>query len=160
MIYVRKGKADDCESVYKLVRSMIREWTGIQEWLWPGSPKRLETLVFEEKRAGLAVAYFEEELCGYCFYTQSASSLNCKASITMENFYVKPEYRRRNVGTEMFRFMQELVLKEGILGLEWFSLARSKGDNDFFKALGQIPGDERLTYHWNNPAFSEEAKMY
>lgn len=150
MIIVRDAKEEECGGIYEMVRLMIREWTGIGEWIWPGNADGLKRLVFEEGKARLAAAFLDGELCGYCFYTESASSLNCMSSLTMENFYVKPQFRRMGVGTAMFRFMQELVIKEGLLGLEWFSLAGSDGDNRFFRAMDQVPGDQRYTYHWNN----------
>ena len=150
MITVRAAKTEECGEIYEMVRSMIQEWTGIGEWIWPGDGEGLKRLVFEEKKAGLAAALWDDELCGYCFYTQSASSLNCMASLTMENFYVKPLFRRKGVGTAMFCFMQKLAVQENLLGLEWFSLAGSDRDNAFFRAMGQVPGDKRYTYHWNN----------
>lgn len=150
MITVREGRPEDCEKVYQMVGRMIHEWTGIEDWIWPGSPGGFRHLIFEIKKAHLTVAYYGEEMCGYCFYTESASSLNCMVSLTMENFYVKPEFRRKGVGTAMFRFMQELTVKKNLLGLEWFSLLKNEGDNAFFEAMGQVPGYKRITYHWNN----------
>lgn len=152
MIEVRDGRREDCQAVYPMVKTMIQEWTGmdIEHWTFPGGAGGFERLIFDEKGARLAVAFCDGVLCGYVFFTNSASSLNCMTSLTMENFYVKPDFRRRGIGTAMYRFMQQKTIEEGRLGLEWFSVADRIGDNSFFEAMGGKPGAVRFTYHWNN----------
>ena len=152
MIEIRDGIREDCMEVYPMVKAMIHEWTQMTIDPWPlkGCARGFERLIFDEKGARLAVALVDGKICGYVFFTNSASSLNCMTSLTMENFYVKPEYRRKGVGSEMYRFMQKKTIEEGRLGLEWFSVARRSGDNCFFEKMGGRPGEVRFTYHWNN----------
>ncbi|MDG6902653.1 MAG: GNAT family N-acetyltransferase [Nitrososphaerota archaeon] len=133
-IVVRRARRADSEGFIGLVLALAKF-----EKLDPPSAegrKRLADDVFRKKRINLLVAAEGEKLVGYALYFYSYSSFVARPTLYLEDLFVLDEYRKRGVGSALFRRCVEVAVTMKCGRMEWSVLTWNQKAIEFYERLG------------------------
>ncbi|MGL4774638.1 MAG: GNAT family N-acetyltransferase [Clostridium sp.] len=102
--------------------------------------------IFEKKEAEVLIGEFNGEPIGYALYFFNYSTFIGKAGFYLEDIYIKPEYRGKGIGTEIFRVLGKIAFEKGCRRMEWSCLNWNEPSIQFYKGLGAIPMSEWTVY--------------
>lgn len=99
-----------------------------------GSPRFAEVLLAE-----IAEDQRSKNLAGFALFFHNYSTFLGKPGIYLEDIYVRPSFRRRGIGRELFRHLAQIAVKRGCGRLEWAVLDWNTPAWDFYCSLGARP---------------------
>jgi GNAT superfamily N-acetyltransferase len=103
----------------------------IEQWLFGTQP-----------RAKALIAEWNGAQAGFALYFYNFSTFLSKPGIYIEDIFVRPEYRRKGIAQEIFRFLACKAVKEGCGRLEWWVLDWNQEAINFYQTLHAKPMDE------------------
>ena len=133
-VVIRRGRRTDSDQFIGLVLALAEF-----EKLEPPSKagrRRLLNDVFGKKRIRLFVAADGRKLVGYALYFYTYSSFVARPSLYLEDLFVLGEYRRRGVGSCLFRRCVEEAISRGCGRMEWAVLTWNEKAIRFYERLG------------------------
>jgi putative acetyltransferase len=110
MIMIRQAVPADCPSIYQAHTRAIRElcsvdYDQIQIEAWAG-PRRATDYLEPISRGRLFVAEFDSKVVGFSEYDNKTRELKA--------VYVNPDYGRRGIGKDLFRYACDEARAEGL----------------------------------------------
>ena len=110
MIMIRQAVPADCPSIYQAHTRAIRElcsvdYDQIQIEAWAG-PRRATDYLKPISRGRLFVAEFDSKVVGFSEYDNKTRELKA--------VYVNPDYGRRGIGKDLFRYACDEARAEGL----------------------------------------------
>ncbi|MGL5151468.1 MAG: GNAT family N-acetyltransferase [Clostridium sp.] len=114
--------------------------------------------IFEKKEAEVLIGEFNGEPIGYALYFFNFSTFIGKAGFYLEDIYIKPEYRGRGIGKEIFRTLGKIAYEKGCKRMEWSCLDWNEPSINFYKGLGAIPMSEWTVYRLTEENIEKLAK--
>ena len=133
-IVVRKGRKSDSTEFLKLL-GLLAEF----ERLEPPTPegmKRITKDIFYMRKLDLFVAIVEKRLVGYALFFYSYSSFLARPTLFLEDIFVLEAYRRKGVGSALFRECTREAIRQGCGRMEWAVLRWNKKAIRFYQGLG------------------------
>ena len=106
----------------------------------------LKYWLFEKERAEALILEVDQVVIGFALYFHNFSTFLGKAGLYLEDLYIKPEYRHKGYGKQVFKYLAKLTLERGCGRLEWSVLDWNAPSIQFYKSLGAKPMDEWTTY--------------
>jgi GNAT superfamily N-acetyltransferase len=79
------------------------------------------------------------EAAGFALYFHNYSTFLGKPGLYLEDLYVRPEYRRRGLGTAFFRRLARIAVERGCGRMEWAVLDWNEPALRFYRQLGAVP---------------------
>ena len=80
-----------------------------------------------------------------------------KAGFYLEDIYIKPEYRGRGIGKEIFRIIANIAYEKECERMEWSCLNWNTPSIKFYKSLGAVPMSEWTVYRLTREKIKELA---
>lgn len=99
------------------------------------TPDGLRRDLFEEKVCEAFVAVEENQIVGFALFYTSYSTWRGKC-IYLEDLYVKPEFRGRKIGYELFKLVREEAVKRNYKRMDWQVLDWNEPAIKFYQQLG------------------------
>lgn len=104
-----------------------------------GSAAALEAHLFGDRPCVEAlVAEWEGELAGFALFFTNYSTFLTQPGIYLEDLFVRPEYRRRGIGTALLRYLAGLAQAREAGRLEWSVLNWNQSAIAFYERLGAV----------------------
>ena len=128
-----------------VIRHLIRELAEYERLL----PEAVVTE--DDLRAGLfgprphaevLIAEAAGEVAGFALFFHTFSTFVGKPGLYLEDVYVRPEHRRRGLGTAFFRRLARLAVERGCGRLEWSVLDWNEPALRFYRKIGAVPMSE------------------
>jgi GNAT superfamily N-acetyltransferase len=109
--------------------------------------KSLRESLFGSRRvAEVILGYAEAEPAGFAVFFHNYSTFLGRPGIYLEDLFVKPEWRRRGLGTQLLRYIAQQAVARNCGRLEWSVLDWNKPAIGFYKKLGARAMDEWTVY--------------
>jgi len=105
-----------------------------------------ESLFGARQVAEVILGYVEKEAVGFAVFFHNYSTFLGRPGIYLEDLFVKPEWRRHGLGTQMLRHIAREAVERGCGRLEWSVLDWNQPAIDFYKKLGARAMDEWTVY--------------
>ncbi len=118
----------------KLSNEVVANETLLQYWL------------FEQKRAEALLLEVDDKVIGFALYFHNFSTFLGKAGLYLEDLYIKPDYRHKGYGKQVFKHLAQLALDRGCGRMEWSVLDWNAPSIQFYQSLGAKAMNEWTTY--------------
>jgi GNAT superfamily N-acetyltransferase len=128
-----------CESDVRDLMWMIRElaeFETLQDELETTERTLRHWLFGVYPAAAALIATVDGMRAGYAIYFHTFSSFVGRPGIFLEDIYVRPQYRRRGVGTALLRAVGAVGLARGCGRFEWIALRWNETALKFYDSLG------------------------
>lgn len=106
----------------------------LQEWL------------FEKEKAEVIFAVINEKEIGFALFFHNFSTFLGRSGIYLEDLYIKPKYRGKGYGKEIFKQLAKIAVARNCGRLEWACLDWNQPSIDFYLSLGAKVMDEWSIY--------------
>ena len=101
------------------------------------------------------IAEWDSVPCGFALYFYNYSTWRGSSGIYLEDLYVAPEFRGRQVGQSLLRKLASLTLDRGGHRLEWSVLDWNKPAIRFYEQLGAEPLNDWTTWRLTGSALEK-----
>lgn len=146
-IIIRKATKKDIYIIYEMINDLAAYEKRPQDMT--GSIEMLKYCLFEKKLATAVIAKNNDgKPIGYAIYYPVFASFSAHANAHLEDFYVKPEYRGRGYGKEVFLKLSKVILNEGYQKLEWSCLDWNLPSIEFYKKIGSKEETGRVYFEY------------
>lgn len=124
------------------------------------TPEQIEAALFGERLAAEAViARLDGEPAGWALWFQNFSTWTGKPGLWLEDLFVRPQYRRRGVGTALLVYLARLCVERDYGRFEWSVLDWNTPALDFYKAIGAEAMSEWTTQRLSGESLRRLAEM-
>ncbi|XP_015609849.1 diamine acetyltransferase 2 isoform X2 [Cephus cinctus] len=144
-IQIREAKREDCKAIRDLIQKLA-ESSGKSN----GAKLKYETLEedgFNSDRPLFYcyVATASERIIGYTVYYYTYSTWNGKA-MYLEDLYVLPEFRKKHVGSSLFKTVVKKAADSNCCRLD-FAVLNWNPAREFYKSMGAVDLTEKDGWH-------------
>ncbi len=155
---VRPAKEADVGSILELIRALA-EYEKAAPGAVPVTEDLLRESLFGAHPAieGL-LACLGEEVAGYALYFHNYSSWRGRRGVYLEDLFVRPEWRRRGIGSALLRAVARVAVERGCARLEWLVLDWNRPAIEFYRSLGAEPLEEWTTFRLTGTALRSVAE--
>jgi GNAT superfamily N-acetyltransferase len=150
-----------CENDTRDLMGMIRELAqfenlehqleitekSLRHWLFGGHPA-----------AAALLAIVDGKSAGYAVYFHTFSSFAGRPGIFLEDIYVRPQYRRRGVGSALLKAVGAIGMKRDCGRFEWIALRWNESALKFYENLGARVLKEWVLLRMESPGICSLAK--
>ncbi len=144
-IIIRKGEEKD----FPVLMGLIKDLASFEKM--PDEVKNsLEQMMQEKELFRFFIAEENGEILGTAIYFFAYSTWVGK-TLYLEDLYVKPEYRRKKVGTMLLRKIFKLAKYENCKRVRWQVLSWNKDAIAFYKKHGAKISDQWFNCDFNAP---------
>ena len=106
----------------------------------------LEHWLFDKQKAEVLLAVVDEKEIGFALFFHNFSTFLGRAGLYLEDLYVKPEYREKGYGNDIFKELAKIAVDRGCGRLEWWCLDWNKPSIDFYLSMEATPMSEWTVY--------------
>lgn len=147
---IRLARPADCTAICELIHALaVYEKL---EYMVKATPKKLEEHLFGERSAAEAVVAELTEpdkecsmIVGFALFFQNFSTFLCQPGLYLEDFFVKPEYRKQGIGKALIKHLAGIAVARSYGRFEWSVLDWNQPAIDFYQAAGaQVLPDWRI----------------
>ena len=146
-LIVRKATPKDVGLLYEMINGLATYEKRPEDMT--GSIKMLKYFLFEKKIATAVIAEMGDEPIGYAIYYPTFASFAVKMNAYIEDLFIKPEYRGKGFGKELFHKLLEMIKEEGYSKLEWSCLDWNTPSIEFYKKLGAKEETGRVYFEYD-----------
>lgn len=133
-IRIRKAVRSDCPALMELIRGLA-EYQNFTDKVTV-SPEHFEASGFGDNPVWWAfVAEYDGQICGFALWYIRYSTWKGKR-LYLEDFYVNPGYRRKNVGSLLFESLIREAREKGYSGMTWQVLKWNEPAIRFYRKQG------------------------
>lgn len=132
---IRPATAADIPELLRLIHELaIYEKL---EHMAVGTDARLHEALFGRRHTAEAVvAEADGRAVGFALFFWTFSTFLCKPGLYLEDLFVEPEYRGRNIGKGLLQHLATLVVERGGGRFEWRVLDWNEPSIKFYESLG------------------------
>lgn len=143
-IKFRYARKQDIPLVLNFIRELA-EYEGVSDKVAVTEEVLLEWIVIRNKAEVLFEVLDGVEI-GFCLFFHNFSTFMGKAGIYIEDLYVKPEYRGKGYGKELFKKIGSIAIDRECHKLELSCPDWNKSSIEFYKHMGALPMEDWTMY--------------
>ncbi len=117
----------------------------------------LEEWLFDKERAEVLFLIVSGKEAGFALFFESFASYPGKGGIYLDDLYVKPEYRGKGYGKELFRRLAQITRERGGMRIEWLCLKSNLPSIGFYESVGGKQMEISTTFRLENEALEKFA---
>jgi GNAT superfamily N-acetyltransferase len=128
-----------------LILSFIRELGEFEKLAHEvvATEETLERALFGKRAyAEVLIAEVDGAPAGFALFFHNFSTFLGKPGVYLEDVFVRPEFRGRGIGSEIFRRLARLALERDCGRLEFWVLDWNRPAIDFYRKIGAVAMDE------------------
>jgi GNAT superfamily N-acetyltransferase len=88
------------------------------------------------------IAEWDGQTAGYALFFEFYSTFQGRAGLFLEDIFVRPQFRKQGIGTDLLARVAKLAWEEDFFCLRWEVLDWNKSAIDFYQKLGATFLDE------------------
>ena len=131
---IRPAERDDAELLFGLIGELAG-YERLSEAV-KGDADLLATTLFDDGGAEALVAEADEEAVGFAVFFPTFSTFECRSGLWIEDLFVRPEQRRRGIGSALLAHIAGLTIERGCARLEWSALDWNEPALRFYDQVG------------------------
>lgn len=133
-VRIRPAERDDAELLFGLIGELA-DYERLSEAV-KGDAELLATTLFDDGGAEALVAETNEEAVGFAVFFKTFSTFECLPGLWIEDLFVRPEQRRRGIGSTLLADIAGLAVERGCARLEWSALDWNEPALRFYDQAG------------------------
>lgn len=142
-----------------VIFDMIKELAVYEEMLdeVTGDEKMLEN----NMKSGLVhafVAEYDGNVAAFALYFFNYSTFKSKPGLYLEDIFVRPSYRKKGIGKELFSMLEKEAVRLDCGRMEWCCLNWNEPSIAFYRHMGAKPMDEWTTWRLDEETLLENGK--
>lgn len=143
-LHLRPATADDVPLIHQLIRELADYEQMLAEF--SATEEELRGALFGARPAAeCTLAYAGTEPAGFALFFANYSTFRARSGLFLEDLFVRPPFRRRGIGRELFRHVAQLACQRGCARLEWMAVDADTRAQEFYASMGaQRLVDRRL----------------
>ena len=138
MFVIRSATAADVPVIRQLIRELAEYERLTHEAVVTESELR-ETLFGPRPWAEVLIGEAGAEVAGFALFFHNYSTFVGKPGLYVEDVFVRPQFRGRGLGTELFRRMARIAVDRGCGRMEWAVLDWNEPALNFYRKIGAVP---------------------
>ncbi|HKB02219.1 MAG TPA: GNAT family N-acetyltransferase [Gemmataceae bacterium] len=138
MFTLRPAAETDVPVIRRLIRELAEYERLLHEAVVTEADLRAN-LFGPRPHAEVVIAEAASQVAGFALFFHTYSTFLGKPGLYIEDVYVRPEYRRRGLGTAFFRRLARLAVERECGRLEWSVLDWNEPALRFYRKLGAVP---------------------
>jgi GNAT superfamily N-acetyltransferase len=155
-VQLRVAKKEDADSVLQFIHELALYEKRSKEVKI--TLANIQEFMFEKKIAQAVIADMNGEDVGFAVYFHNFSTFIGRPGIYIEDLYVKEDFRKKGIGSLLFRFIADIAIQTGCATLEWTVLDWNTPSIEFYKKIGARPKDEWTIYRLSEIELNNIAK--
>ena len=142
MLKIREARIEDVT----LILSFIRELAEYERE--PGAVRATEEDLIRDgfsknPKFGVIIAELDRVPAGMAFFFRNYSTWQGKHGLFLEDFFVRPQFRRKGIGKALMSHLARIAITENCYGMRWEVLDWNKTAIDVYQKIGAI-----FREHW------------
>jgi GNAT superfamily N-acetyltransferase len=133
--HIRKATRNDSAALLSLIDALA-EYEKLPPPDAAGKSRLIEDMCGEHPRFEAYLAEIDGRAVGYAIVFETYSSFLALPTLYLEDLFVLPEYRRRNVGYTLFKALVAEAHRRDCGRMEWAVLDWNQLAIDFYKRIG------------------------
>lgn len=133
--HLRPATVDDVPLIHQLIRELADHEHMLEEFSATEAELRA-TLFGERPAAECTLAYAGAEPAGFALFFANYSTFRARPGLYLEDLFVRPPFRRRGIGRELFRHVAQLARQRGCARLEWMAVDTDARAQEFYASMG------------------------
>ncbi|MGH7581773.1 MAG: GNAT family N-acetyltransferase [Gemmatimonadales bacterium] len=134
---IRHATPGDAPVVLQMIRDLA-EHEGLADEVVATEGDLRDSLAADPPHAEVVIAEIDGSTAGFALFFHNYSTFHCRRGLYLEDLYVRPEFRRRGVGTELLRHLARLAVDRSCARLEWWVLGSNTEAVAFYRKLGAV----------------------
>lgn len=118
----------------------------------------LHESLFVKESAEVIIGEYKNEVVGFALFFHNFSTFIGKAGLYLEDLYVKPDFRGKGIGKELFSFLAKIAKERECERFEWWCLDWNKSSIAFYKKLGAKPMEDWTVFRLTGKELDDLAK--
>lgn len=144
MINIRNANINDSATILGFIKELA-EYENMSNDV-VATEELLKQNIFDKKLAEVIIAEFDNKPVGFALFFHNFSTFLGKGGIYLEDLYVQPAMRGKNIGKTLLSSLAKLAVDRDCGRLEWSCLNWNEPSIKFYKSQGAIPMDEWTVY--------------
>jgi shikimate kinase len=140
-VRLRFADASDCSLLLAFIHSLAA-YERLSHEVAADEASLKESLFNGRKVAEVVLAEYKNEPAGFALFFHTYSTFLAKRGLYLEDLFVKPEFRGKGVGQELFACMARIAVDRKCGRLEWAVLNWNEPAIHFYSKHGGQPMDE------------------
>jgi GNAT superfamily N-acetyltransferase len=100
----------------------------------------------------------ESGLIGFALFYYTYSTWTGKRGLHLEDLYVRPAYRSKQIGRKMLQTLVEIAYAQNLGRVEWMVLRWNERAQNFYSSLGAKPVDEFIRWRLDQQSIDNLAR--
>lgn len=155
MINIRNANINDSATILGFIKELA-EYENMSNDV-VATEELLKQNIFEKKLAEVILAEFDNKPVGFALFFHNFSTFLGKGGIYLEDLYVQPAMRGKNIGKTLLSSLAKLAVERDCGRLEWSCLNWNEPSIKFYKSQGAIPMDEWTVFRVTGNELNELA---
>mgnify|MGYP000724030771 FL=1 len=155
MINIRNANINDSATILGFIKELA-EYENMSNDV-VATEELLKQNIFEKKLAEVIIAEFDNKPVGFALFFHNFSTFLGKGGIYLEDLYVQPAMRGKNIGKALLSSLAKLAVDRDCGRLEWSCLNWNEPSIKFYKSQGAIPMNEWTVYRVTGNELNELA---
>ena len=155
MINIRNANINDSATILGFIKELA-EYENMSNDV-VATEELLKQNIFEKKLAEVIIAEFDNKPVGFALFFHNFSTFLGKGGIYLEDLYVQPAMRGKNIGKTLLSSLAKLAVERDCGRLEWSCLNWNEPSIKFYKSQGAIPMNEWTVYRVTGSELNELA---
>ncbi len=102
--------------------------------------------LFVRRQAEVLIAEVDSVPVGFALFFHNFSTFKGRACLYLEDLYIKPEYRGKGYGKEMFKALAKIAVDRACDRFDWSVLDWNTPSIEFYKKMGAMAMDDWTVY--------------
>lgn len=154
-LQIRKAAESDIQTIFRFICELA-EYEKLSDDVTATEEILLDSL-FIKKQAEVLIAELDGKPVGFALFFHNFSTFKGRACLYLEDLYIKPDFRGKGFGKELFRTLAKIAVERNCDRFEWSVLDWNEPSINFYKKMGAIPMDEWTVYRLTGEALTNLA---
>lgn len=141
---LRETNSKDSELILSFVKALA-EYENMEDCV-KATAEDINNSMFIDRRANALIAEENHIPVGFVLYYFNYSSFIGKAGLYIEDIFIKPEYRGKGYGKEIFKVLSKVAFENKCERIDWVCLNWNEPSLKFYKGIGASKMDEWIIH--------------
>jgi len=152
---IREANEKDVKQIFEFICELA-DYEKLRDDV-TATPEILHDSLFVKKQAEVLIAELDSVPVGFALYFHNFSTFKGRACLYLEDIFIKPEYRGKGFGKQVFARLAKIAVERKCDRFDWSVLDWNEPSIKFYKSLGAVPMSEWTVYRLSGFALKKVA---